>query len=106
MEEDDYINAKWAQEDVETLYNLLNKNKYYQRFVKRTNFTAHLSTQEFLTDTIITRVNMNLPIMYGSQTLGCDIRYPVKCRESGTSICAVGESHVRSSYSLHSTTII
>jgi hypothetical protein len=25
MEEEDYIIAKWAQEDVETLYNLLNK---------------------------------------------------------------------------------
>jgi hypothetical protein len=26
LEEEDYIIAKWAQEDVETLYNLLNKN--------------------------------------------------------------------------------
>jgi hypothetical protein len=25
MEEEDYIIAKWAQEDVETLYSLLNK---------------------------------------------------------------------------------
>jgi hypothetical protein len=25
MEEEDYILAKWAQEDVETFYNLLNK---------------------------------------------------------------------------------
>jgi hypothetical protein len=25
MEEENYIIAKWAQEDVETLYNLLNK---------------------------------------------------------------------------------
>jgi hypothetical protein len=25
MEEEDYIIAKWAQEDVEALYNLLNK---------------------------------------------------------------------------------
>jgi hypothetical protein len=25
MEEEDYINAKWVQEDVDTLYNLLNK---------------------------------------------------------------------------------
>jgi hypothetical protein len=26
MEEEDYIIAKWAQEDVETLYSLLNNN--------------------------------------------------------------------------------
>jgi hypothetical protein len=26
LEEEDYIIAKWAQKDVETLYNLLNKN--------------------------------------------------------------------------------
>ena len=26
MEEDDYIIATWAQEDVDTLYNLLNEN--------------------------------------------------------------------------------
>jgi hypothetical protein len=27
MKEEDYIIAKWAQEDVATLYNLLNNNK-------------------------------------------------------------------------------
>jgi hypothetical protein len=27
--EEDYVIAKWAQEDVETLYNLLNNNKVY-----------------------------------------------------------------------------
>ena len=30
MEEEDYIIATWAQEDVETLYNPLNKNITYQ----------------------------------------------------------------------------
>jgi hypothetical protein len=29
MEEEDYIIAKWAQEDVETLYNLLNNNVFF-----------------------------------------------------------------------------
>jgi hypothetical protein len=31
LEKDDCIIAKWAQEDVETLYNLLNKKKDYNR---------------------------------------------------------------------------
>jgi hypothetical protein len=29
LEEEDYIIAKWAQEDVEALYNLLNNNLYF-----------------------------------------------------------------------------
>jgi hypothetical protein len=33
MEEEDYIIAKWAQEDVETLYSLLNKLYIYIKVV-------------------------------------------------------------------------